>query len=164
MSVRRCVRVLECLCLCVGVSVCLCVSVCASVCPCACVSVCLCVCALVCLCSCVSVQVDTGSRLELMTLPGYQAVLDGRLYAKNIGWGNRLGIVFDPATGTVAELSSAMVQVSGAQWLGSGPENKEHTVSREWFAVRHPPTCRCVIRLGRGRGISLDSKVLEERS
>ena len=62
----------------------------------------------------VCVQVDTCSRLELMTLPGYQAVLGGRLYAKNIGWGNRLGIVFDPAAGTVAELSPAMVQVGTA--------------------------------------------------
>eukprot|EP00270_Netrium_digitus_P001672 TRINITY_DN1182_c0_g1_i2.p1 TRINITY_DN1182_c0_g1~~TRINITY_DN1182_c0_g1_i2.p1 ORF type:complete len:428 (+),score=83.02 TRINITY_DN1182_c0_g1_i2:98-1381(+) len=55
-------------------------------------------------------QVHTGTKAELMTLPGYQAVLDGRLYAKNIGWGPGLGISYDPATGLVQELSSVMVQ------------------------------------------------------
>ncbi|GJP73256.1 hypothetical protein CLOP_g3997 [Closterium sp. NIES-67] len=55
-------------------------------------------------------QVTTSSRAELMTLPGYQTVLSGCLVAKNIGWGQRLGIAFNPLTNTLRELPPAMVQ------------------------------------------------------
>ncbi|CAI5970466.1 unnamed protein product [Closterium sp. NIES-64] len=58
-------------------------------------------------------QVGTAAasaRAELMTLPGYQAVVGGCLVAKNIGWGQRLGVAFNPRTNTVTELPPAMVQ------------------------------------------------------
>lgn len=54
---------------------------------------------------------ECSRQAELMTLPGYQAVLNGKLYAKNIGWVPRLGISFDPATGAVEELGHVMVNV-----------------------------------------------------
>ncbi|CAI7766134.1 unnamed protein product [Closterium sp. NIES-53] len=52
----------------------------------------------------------TSARAELMTLPGYQAVVGGCLVAKNIGWGQRLGVAFNPRGNTVTELPPAMVQ------------------------------------------------------
>ncbi|CAI5958679.1 unnamed protein product [Closterium sp. NIES-65] len=64
-------------------------------------------------------QVGTAAasaRAELMTLPGYQAVVGGCLVAKNIGWGQRLGVAFNPRTNTVTELPPAMVQVRHAGW------------------------------------------------
>ncbi|CAI5480951.1 unnamed protein product [Closterium sp. Yama58-4] len=58
-------------------------------------------------------QVGTAAasaRAELMTLPGYQTVVGGCLVAKNIGWGQRLGVAFNPRNNTVTELPPAMVQ------------------------------------------------------
>lgn len=55
-------------------------------------------------------QVEAGKPVELMTLPGYQAVLDGKLFAKNIGWGPRLGVSYDPIEGCLQELSAQMVK------------------------------------------------------
>ncbi|CAI5465319.1 unnamed protein product [Closterium sp. Yama58-4] len=108
-------------------------------------------------------QVGTAAasaRAELMTLPGYQTVVGGCLMAKNIGWGQRLGVAFNPRTNTVTELPPAMVQVrapcavvgvckTGAQGSGAAEGS-----AWAWLSVYaptpspscRPPWCRCVRR------------------
>eukprot|EP00850_Spirogloea_muscicola_P015611 SM000121S26008 [mRNA] locus=s121:376929:378182:+ [translate_table: standard] len=62
-------------------------------------------------------EVKSNAPAELMTLPGYQAILNGCLYAKNIGWGPRLGVCLNPVSGAIHELSRPMVQVKSGRPL-----------------------------------------------